>query len=49
MIGHAQGALVPGELSKVLAEVLARESRVIVHITVWTIDSFILRLLSYQS
>ena len=44
MIGHAQGALVPGVLSQVLAEVLARESRRTIHIIVWIIDSFILRL-----
>ena len=46
MLGKAQCEPVLSVLVLVLVVMLARESRVIVHITASTIESFILRLLS---
>ena len=45
MLTHAQCALVIGVLKLVLVVVLARESRMVIHVAVCTIHPFILRRL----
>ena len=45
MLSHALRALVVGLLDLVLVVELARESRMVVHVTVGTIHSFVLGLL----
>ena len=47
-LGKAQCAPMLSMLIAVLVVVLARESRVTVHVAVWTLEPFILRLLSMK-